>query len=108
MNGTSAHRSAGNPTMNMTTGEPDYRLESECLSQCEPLLKVGTLPKFDLMIGATGSHFSNGNTQYPNSGLNTVDCKVGLVYNFNRRADELAQSWQRPIVPPFPATSATT
>ena len=65
-------------------------------------LKWALSPKFDLMIGATGSHFSNGNTQYPNSGLNTVDCKVGLVYNFNRRADELAQSWQRPIVPPFP------
>lgn len=65
-------------------------------------LKWALSPKFDLMIGTTGSHFSNGNTQYPNSGLNTVDCKVGLVYNFNRRADELAQSWQRPIVPPFP------
>ena len=65
-------------------------------------LKWALSPKFDLMIGATGSHFSNGNTQYPNSGLNTVDCKVGLVYNFNRRADELVQSWQRPIVPPFP------
>lgn len=65
-------------------------------------LKWALSPKFDLMIGATGSHFSNGNTQYPNSGLNTVDCKVGLVYNFNRRADELAQSWQHPIVPPFP------
>ena len=64
-------------------------------------LKWALSPKFDLMIGATGSHFSNGNTQYPNSGLNTVDCKVGLVYNFNRRADELAQSWQHPIVPPF-------
>lgn len=65
-------------------------------------LKWALSPKFDLMIGATGSHFSNGNTQYPNSGLNTVDCKVGLAYNLNRRADELAQSWQRPIVPPFP------
>ena len=57
---------------------------------------------FDLTVGATGSHFSNGNTRYPNSGLNTVDCKVGLVYNFNRKADELAKSWQRPLVPAFP------
>lgn len=59
-------------------------------------------PKFDLTVGATGSHFSNGNTEYPNSGLNTIDCKVGLVYNINRRADELTKSWQRPIVPLFP------
>lgn len=59
-------------------------------------------PTFDLTVGATGSHFSNGNTRYPNSGLNTIDCKVGLVYNFNRKADELAKSWQRPLVPAFP------
>ena len=59
-------------------------------------------PMFDLTVGATGSHFSNGNTRYPNSGLNTIDCKVGLVYDFNRKADELAKSWQRPLVPAFP------
>lgn len=58
-------------------------------------------PLFDLTVGATGTHFSNGNTQYPNSGLNTVDCKVGLIYNFNRRADDLASSRQRTFVPPF-------
>ena len=88
--------------MNRTTRRTSYRLESECLSQCELYLEVGTLPKFDLMmIKDTGSHFS---CKHPISqlGLNTVDCKVGLVYNFNRRADELVQSWQRPIVPPFP------
>ena len=71
-------------------------------------LKWALSPKFDLMIGATGSHFSNGNTQYPNSGLNTVDCKVGLVYNFNRRADELAQSCNALSFLHSPATSATT
>lgn len=71
-------------------------------------LKWALSPKFDLMIGATGSHFSNGNTQYPNSGLNTVDCKVGLVYNFNRRADELVQSCNALSFLHSPATSATT
>ena len=65
-------------------------------------LNYAISPKFDIVIGATGTHFSNGNTEYPNSGLNTIDCKIGLVYNFNRRADELTKSWQRPIVPPFP------
>lgn len=58
--------------------------------------------KFDLMIGATGSHFSNGNTEYPNSGLNTIDWKIGLAYNFNRKADELIKTWQRPLIPLFP------
>lgn len=59
-------------------------------------------PKFDFMIGAAGNHFSNGNTRYPNSGLNTVDCKVGLTYHFNRTTDDLSKSWQRPIIPVFP------
>lgn len=30
-------------------------------------------PRFDLNIGATAVHFSNGNTRYPNTGLNTID-----------------------------------
>ena len=40
--------------------------------------------ELDLVSGFTLSHFSNGNTKFPNAGLNTVDAKVGLVYNFNR------------------------
>ncbi|MBQ8502591.1 MAG: acyloxyacyl hydrolase [Bacteroides sp.] len=35
---------------------------------------------FSLTVGVTGTHFSNGNTRYPNSGLNAVDCKVGVAY----------------------------
>ena len=38
----------------------------------------------DLNIGASVSHFSNGNTAYPNMGLNTLTGKVGLAYYFNR------------------------
>lgn len=37
----------------------------------------------ELTSGFTLSHFSNGNTGFPNAGLNTVDFKVGLAYNFN-------------------------
>lgn len=39
--------------------------------------------KLDLLYGATLTHFSNGNTKYPNAGLNAVDLKVGVTYNFN-------------------------
>lgn len=42
--------------------------------------------ELDLVSGFTLSHFSNGNTKFPNAGLNTVDAKVGLVYNFNRES----------------------
>jgi hypothetical protein len=42
-------------------------------------------PKFDLTTGVTVTHFSNGNTQYPNAGLNATGLKLGVVYNFNRK-----------------------
>ncbi len=40
--------------------------------------------KLDFNVGASLTHFSNGNTKFPNAGLNTVGVKAGLVYNFNR------------------------
>ncbi len=41
--------------------------------------------KIDLTAGITLSHFSNGNTGFPNAGLNTLGFKTGLIYNFNRK-----------------------
>lgn len=49
-------------------------------------------PQFDLIYGATLTHFSNGNTNFPNAGLNATDLKVGLTYNFNREADNLSKA----------------
>ena len=46
-------------------------------------LKQRLSPQFDLIAGATLTHFSNGNTQFPNAGLNAIDAKVGFVYNIN-------------------------
>lgn len=40
-------------------------------------------PQFDFIAGVTFTHFSNGNTQFPNAGLNAVDAKVGLTYKLN-------------------------
>lgn len=40
--------------------------------------------QFDLHLGIEGTHFSNGNTKYPNLGLNTSGIKAGLVYYFDR------------------------
>lgn len=39
---------------------------------------------FDLIGGISFTHFSNGNTKFPNAGLNTAAIKLGLMYNFNR------------------------
>lgn len=41
----------------------------------------------DLNIGASFSHFSNGNTQFPNSGLNTLGAKIGLACYINRKKE---------------------
>lgn len=59
-------------------------------------------PQFDLNIGGTMSHFSNGNTKFPNTGLNTIDFKIGVVYNFNRKMEELRKPLQPVLIPAFP------
>ena len=66
------------------------------------LLNYALSHRFDLRLGVTGTHFSNGNTRYPNGGLNMTDFEVGLAYNFNRRADELQPGPSGAIVPAFP------
>jgi hypothetical protein len=43
---------------------------------------------FDLHTGISFTHFSNGNTKYPNAGLNTSALKIGLVYNINRNDED--------------------
>lgn len=48
--------------------------------------------QFDLTTGIDLTHFSNGNTKFPNAGLNTTGLKVGLVYNFNRATDKLSST----------------
>lgn len=38
--------------------------------------------RMNLTTGVNLTHFSNGNTQFPNAGLNTIGFKAGLVYRF--------------------------
>ncbi|MDR2917178.1 MAG: acyloxyacyl hydrolase [Tannerella sp.] len=58
--------------------------------------------RFDLTAGITLTHFSNGNTRFPNAGLNTVGIKAGLIYNINRPNRYIAKSSFRPPIPEFP------
>ncbi len=55
----------------------------------------------DLNSGITLSHFSNGNTKFPNAGLNSLGLKVGLIYNFNRESYPLAKPLYRSEIPEF-------
>lgn len=43
----------------------------------------------DLKFGIGAAHYSNGNTQYPNLGLNTAQLNVGAIYYINRQANRL-------------------
>ncbi|MGL4292908.1 MAG: acyloxyacyl hydrolase [Bacteroidales bacterium] len=40
-------------------------------------------PSLDFISGISLNHFSNGNTKYPNGGLNSAGINVGVVYNIN-------------------------
>ena len=55
----------------------------------------------DLTTGVALTHFSNGNTKFPNAGLNTIGPKVGLVYNFNRTDNFIPKRSYDPSLPEF-------
>lgn len=57
---------------------------------------------FDFTAGVAMTHFSNGNTKFPNAGLNDIGLKVGLIYNINRNENALTQPSYQPHIPAFP------
>lgn len=52
---------------------------------------------WNLSVGLEGSHFSNGNTHYPNSGVNTIGARVGITRLFG---DERTLAKARTAAPP--------
>lgn len=44
--------------------------------------------QIDVNIGATVSHYSNGNTKFPNAGLNTAGVRVGVAWYAGRHRKE--------------------
>ena len=59
-------------------------------------------PQFDFTTGVAVTHFSNGNTKFPNAGLNSIGLKVGLVYNINRKEEYFTKPLYQSPVPKFP------
>lgn len=57
--------------------------------------------RIDLTSGITLTHFSNGNTRFPNAGLNTAGLKMALVYNFNRDESFHSKKTQPIPIPNF-------
>lgn len=56
--------------------------------------------RVDLLVGVSATHFSNGNTGFPNAGMNTAGAKVGLAYYLNRPNRPPVPLYSGPI-PPF-------
>ena len=63
------------------------------------LLKWRIMREVDLSAGIALTHFSNGNTKYPNAGLNSIGGRIALAYNFGRQSPETAP---RTLCPDFP------
>lgn len=59
-------------------------------------------PQYSLSSGVTLTHFSNGNTKFPNAGINMVGLKLGLVYQFNPNEKFLPEVYDRSNIPVFP------
>lgn len=53
------------------------------------LLRWQLHPHLHFTAGVALTHFSNGNTQFPNAGLNSLGLRAGLAYDFNVRRDEV-------------------
>lgn len=43
----------------------------------------------DLMAGVDLTHFSNGNTSFPNPGVNAVAFRIGMTYSVSKALDEI-------------------
>lgn len=49
------------------------------------LLELMLTRHVDLQAGFSMTHFSNGNTEIPNAGMNPIGLNLGLTYNFGRK-----------------------
>ena len=54
-----------------------------------------------LVTGLSFVHFSNGNTSYPNAGINTAGARVGLTYYINPDTTTPKQENSKLIIPSF-------
>lgn len=58
--------------------------------------------RIDLTAGFALTHFSNGNTKFPNAGLNAGGAKLGVTYNFGAPGGWMPPRLPRALRPEFP------
>ncbi|MGL5683878.1 MAG: acyloxyacyl hydrolase [Marinifilaceae bacterium] len=56
-------------------------------------------PLCDVFIGTNITHFSNGNTNLPNAGVNMVGGKIGFTHRINKTDNEIHKDFER--IPSF-------
>lgn len=64
------------------------------------LMRMQLNSRLDMTLGGDITHFSNGNTVFPNAGLNMAGAKLGLLYHLN--PEEVGQKVALRAIPPFP------
>lgn len=58
-------------------------------------------PKWNLVAGVDMTHYSNGNTRYPNAGVNSIGGRVGIVHTLGGDNVTFAPGTARPKLPIF-------
>lgn len=78
-------------SFNRKTHDPVKNPRNNCMGSSVNVYFAGNLylnwilsRHWDLNIGLSANHVSNGTTRMPNEGLNTFGAFVGLTYNFDR------------------------
>lgn len=65
------------------------------------LLNWRVAPQWSLTAGVDLTHFSNGNTHYPNAGINPVGVRVGVSRTWGVGGDDKSRDGIRPAFRPF-------
>lgn len=48
--------------------------------------------RVEMSIGMSGQHFSNGNSEYPNAGVNSIGASIGIAYKLNPTKDAAVEN----------------
>lgn len=57
--------------------------------------------RWNLVAGLNITHYSNGNTDYPNFGVNVIGGKIGIVRNFGNERNHLLEKAGKRLSTPF-------
>ncbi len=61
------------------------------------MLRYRLNSRFSLMAGIDLSHYSNGNTSWPNPGVNTAGARIGLVYTPQGEQQDISTPFRRSL-----------